>query len=64
MRTPVAIYAGQYDFIASALDAEELTHVFPNVVDFEILPNTDHLSLNFAKNMTYFERVMENMAKY
>ena len=58
---PTALFLGDEDQIADRLDNEELAKRLPNVIKFRVLENQDHLSVSFAKDMSYFEEVIELM---
>ena len=59
--TPVALFLGEDDQIADRLDNELLRDQLPNVVEFKVLENHDHLSVSFSKDMSYFEEVIQLM---
>ena len=61
---PTALYVARHDMIATVDDVINLNKILPNVVDFQILENEDHLSLQFGSNMTYFHGILELMQKY
>jgi len=61
---PVAMFMASDDQIADIRDNEDLRKRIPKVVHWEVLPDEDHLSLSFSKDMTYFRKVMAVMKGY
>lgn len=52
------MYVAKHDEIADLRDNLEVKARIPNVIDFTLLENEDHLSMSFSKNMTYFSEVI------
>ena len=64
IKQPVMMVVASDDQIADASDNARLREILPNVVEYLLVPDEDHLSLSFSKNMTYFEQVLATMKKY
>ena len=44
---PVGLFIGRNDFIADVQDNEDVRDILPNVAEFRIFENEDHLSFSF-----------------
>ena len=64
IKVPVAMWVAGFDHIADVKDNQRLRKELPNVVDYTFLPDEDHLSLTFSKNLTYFHETLRLMDKY
>ena len=54
IKVPVVMVLGKHDQIADLRDNLEIKKRIPNLVDFRLYEDEDHMSLQFSKNMTYF----------
>ena len=58
------MFVAKHDEIADYQDNLRVKAAIPNVVDFQLLEDDDHLSMSFSKNMTYFSQVIKNLDHY
>ena len=64
IHVPTALIVAGEDQIGDARDNAEVLSLLPNVVFHKVYDNEDHLSLQFSKNMTYFDEIMPLIDRY
>ena len=59
LTTPIALYVGLDDDIATPSDAQWLKSTVPSVVSYHELEGFGHATFNFGKDMSYLDMISE-----
>jgi len=61
---PIAMYVGAQDPLATPYDTKWASEQLGNVIHYEVMDNFDHGAFTLGLDMSYMNRVLENIAEY